>query len=73
MLDIIVTDGHCHQKVMDVLGKGSVIGQDYMIANEMWHYEAVVSSPQSVKILTINYSMIKCLAQLDPQLDLSIK
>lgn len=62
MVDIVVTDGYFNSNVMDVLGKGSTLGSDFMITKETWHFEAIVSSLRSAKIITIPFTTIKMLA-----------
>ena len=58
---------------MDILGKGSVIGPNAILMDEIWHYEAVNKTISSAKILIVSFDVIKSLMFQDPLLRKHIK
>lgn len=58
VMDIVLTDGYDHQVVMDVLGRGSVLGVNNIIKGEQWYYECVNSNLESNKCLSLPWSAI---------------
>ena len=41
MIDIVITDGGQNSQVLDILGKGSVLGSNFVFKSEQWAYRAV--------------------------------
>ena len=68
LIDIAVTDGYYKRNTMDVVGVGSVIGVHNIINNEIWYYEAYNATTRSCKILTVQYSLLKSIMQVDKEL-----
>ena len=69
VLDIVISDGYLHHKVLDVLGKGSFIGMNFVLKNEMWFYKAMNNSTITSRILKIKLSVIENLASQFAELD----
>ena len=40
VLDIIITDGRNYEQTLDVLGPGSILGQNFVLKGEKWPYHA---------------------------------
>lgn len=58
VLDIVISDGYSNHKVLDVLGKGSFIGMNFVLKSEIWYYKAVNNSTITCKIMKIRMSAI---------------
>lgn len=62
VIDIVVSDGYKNHQVLDILGKDSIIGANFVLKQEPWCYEAVNNSTITVKILKLNHNLISMLA-----------
>ena len=62
VLDIVISDGYANHRVLDVLGKGSFIGNNFILKQEMWFYKAVNNSTCTTRILKVDLSVIQMLA-----------
>jgi len=58
VVDIVISDGFRNTTILDVLGKGSVLGQSYVISKEKWFYKAVNNSILTAKIIQIDMKII---------------
>lgn len=58
-MDIILTDGYREHEVMDVLGRGSVIGANNVVKGELWYYECINSTTQSNKCISLSWATIQ--------------
>ena len=41
VIDIVITDGGSRNQTLDVLGKGSIIGPNFVLRKSKWFYKAV--------------------------------
>ena len=57
VIDIQISDGE-ETQVIDSLGKGSVIGINYLIKKEKWVYSAVNLSTITAKILKVDENLL---------------
>lgn len=53
---------------LDILGRGSVIGQNYILSNEKWYYSAVNKSTMPALILAIPLTTIQRIEERHPEL-----
>lgn len=58
VLDIVISDGYSNHKVLDVLGKGSFLGMNFILKSEIWYYKAVNNSTITSRILKVKMSAI---------------
>lgn len=61
VIDIVLCDGDMHSKVLDILGKGSIIGPNFVLKQEPWSYEAINNSTLTVKVIRISHHLISLL------------
>lgn len=62
VIDIVVSDGFYNHQILDILGKDSIIGSNFVLKQEPWCYEAINNSTITVKVLRINHNLISMLA-----------
>ena len=41
VIDIVVSDGYVNSHILDILGKDSIIGSNFVLKQEPWCYEAL--------------------------------
>jgi len=52
--DIIISDGDKNKAVLDIMGKGSVIGNNFIFTREPWMYKAQNNSVSRVQVIMIS-------------------
>lgn len=72
-IDIVVSDGYKFQEILDVLGKDSIIGANFVLKQEVWAYEAVNNSNMTVKFMRINHNLISMLSTQNPDIMQSVQ
>ena len=68
VLDIVIGDNYSHNMTIDLLGRGTVIGQNYILSEETWSYSAINRSVVPCKILKISKKMLDNFASKYPEL-----
>ena len=61
VIDIVIQSANYKGQLnfsLDLLGRGSVIGQNYILRHEKWYYSAVNKSTIPVKVLAIPFRML---------------
>lgn len=58
LIDIVISDGYYKCQILDILGKDSIIGANFVLKQEPWCYNAVNNSSITVKVLRISYNLI---------------
>ena len=71
VVEIDLTNG-IESKMLDLLGRGSVIGVCNVLNREQWVFNAVAKSVMSTVILRIPFSVISVQMESNPRLKLSI-
>lgn len=59
IVDIMLLDGNGNQAVLDICGRGSILGTSFMLKNEPWIYQAVNYSQCLVHVLQIKGDLVK--------------
>ena len=62
VIDVVISDGYQNSQVLDILGKGSIIGANFVLKQEIWSYEAINNSSLTVKVIRISHNLISMLA-----------
>lgn len=73
VIDIVISDGYAHHKVLDVLGKGSFIGISSVLKEETWAYKAVNNSTLTTRVLIVSNHAIQSMAVQFAPLQTAIK
>ena len=63
VVDIVITDGGDKKQVLDVLGKGSVIGMNNVLVTEKWTFRAVNDTRITARAIKISLKTLKYLAR----------
>ena len=54
IVDIVITDGTANKQVLDVLGKGSVIGMNNILKAQKWSFQAVNDTRITARCIRIS-------------------
>lgn len=58
MVDIFIADNFGAEEHLDVLGRGSILGINFILVKEQWVYRAVNNTSLAAKIFVIPHSSI---------------
>lgn len=62
VIDIVLSDGYQNHQVLDILGKGSIIGANFVLKKEKWVYSAINNTTMTVRVLKISHNLLQTLA-----------
>lgn len=68
-IDIVLSSGGDDNYIIDVLGKGSVIGQNYFLMHEKRLYKGINNCSMTARILHIDYHQIHILRHMNRGID----
>ena len=57
-----MSDGFRNSHVLDILGKDSIIGSNFVLKQETWCYEAINNTTITVKVLRISHNLLYTVA-----------
>ena len=58
VIDIVLTDGFDRHQVLDICGRGSILGSNYVLCGNPWSYEAINHSNGCVHVLQIKRDLL---------------
>ena len=58
IIDIVLTDGFDNNQVLDVCGRGSMMGFNFILSGERWIYRAINHSNDYVHVLSIKRELL---------------
>ena len=73
MIDIIITDGKDVHMTLDLLGKGSVIGSNYILSQEKWYYKAVNKATLPTKIIRLSKKLLQSWKEKNKDIEEAMK
>lgn len=61
-IDIVITDGET-ALTLDLLGRGSVVGSNYILSHDKWYYEAANKSTMAARTIILGSELLKSLKE----------
>jgi len=61
----VITDGYDNHQILDVLGRGSIMGANIVLREEKWPYSCINNAFQTAKIIHISTNTINYLKKND--------